>query len=59
MKRCAAGSPTRKSQIRFARTLSEVQAIEIDCFIHHENYDHPQESEQAQSHQAGELQQPR
>jgi methyl-accepting chemotaxis protein len=41
------------SQIRFARTLSEVQAVEIDCFIHHGITITRRESEQAQSHQAG------
>ena len=42
-----------ESQIRFARTLSEVQAIEIDCFIHHGITITRRESEQAQSDQAG------
>jgi len=42
-----------ESQILFARTLSEVQAIEIDCFIHHGITITRRESEQAQSHQAG------
>ena len=37
------------SQIRFARTLSEVQAIEIDCFIHHGITITRKESEQAPS----------
>jgi methyl-accepting chemotaxis protein len=41
------------SQVRFARTLSEVQAIEIDCFIHHAITITRKESEQTQSHQAG------
>jgi methyl-accepting chemotaxis protein len=39
--------------VRFARTLSEVQAIEIDCFIHHGITITRRESEQTQSHQAG------
>jgi len=42
-----------ESQIRFARTLSEVQAIEIDCFIHHGITITRKESEQDQSRQAG------
>jgi len=37
---------------RFARTLSEVQAIEIDCFIHHGITITRTESEEAQSRQA-------
>jgi len=41
------------SQVRFARTLSEVQAIEIDCFIHHGITITRRESEQTQSDQAG------
>ena len=40
-------------QVRFARTLSEIQAIEIDAFIHHAITITRQESEQAQSRQAG------
>ena len=39
--------------VRHARTLSEVQAIEIDCFIHHGITITRRESEQAQQHQAG------
>ena len=42
-----------EGQVRFARTLSEVQAIEIDCFIHHGITITRRESEQTQSHQAG------
>jgi len=40
-------------RVRFARTLSEIQAIEIDCFIHHAITITRKESEQAQSRQAG------
>ena len=39
--------------VRFARTLSEIQAIQIDCFIHHAITITRRESEQVQSHQAG------
>jgi methyl-accepting chemotaxis protein len=39
--------------VRFARTLSEIQAIEIDCFIHHAIVITRRESEQAQQRQAG------
>src|ERR1700752_3985149 len=39
--------------VRLARTLSEVQAVEIDCFIHHGITIARKESEQAQSSQAG------
>jgi methyl-accepting chemotaxis protein len=39
--------------VRFARTLSEIQAIEIDCFIHHAITITRRESEQVQSSQAG------
>jgi len=42
-----------KDLIRFARTLSEIQAIEIDCFIHHAIIITRRESEQSQQHQAG------
>jgi methyl-accepting chemotaxis protein len=42
-----------EGQVRFARTLSEVQAIEIDCFIHHGITITRKESEQDQSRQAG------
>ena len=38
--------------VRFARVLSEVQAIEIDCFIHHGITITRRESEQAQQRQA-------
>jgi methyl-accepting chemotaxis protein len=38
--------------IRFARTLSEIQAIEIDCFIHHAITITRRESEQSQQRQA-------
>jgi methyl-accepting chemotaxis protein len=41
------------NQVRLARTLSEIQAIEIDAFIHHAITITRQESEQAQSRQAG------
>jgi len=41
------------NQVRFARTLSEIQAIEIDCFIHHAIHITRRESEQAQSRKAG------
>lgn len=41
--------------IRFARTLSEIQAIEIDCFIHHAITITRKESEQIQSRQAEEF----
>jgi methyl-accepting chemotaxis protein len=48
------GKVTDESQrVRFARTLSEIQAIEIDCFIHHAITITRKESEQAQSRQAG------
>ena len=39
--------------MRHARTLSEVQAIEIDCFIHHGITITRRESEQVQQRQAG------
>ena len=39
--------------VRFARTLSEIQAIEIDCFIHHAITITKRESEQVQQRQAG------
>ena len=39
--------------VRLARTLSEVQAIEIDCFIHHGISITRRESEQVQQRQAG------
>ncbi len=39
--------------VRFARVLSEVQAIEIDCFIHHAITITRRESEQVQQTQAG------
>ena len=39
--------------VRYARVLSEVQAIEIDCFIHHGITITKRESEQVQQHQAG------
>ncbi|MFL6778723.1 MAG: methyl-accepting chemotaxis protein, partial [Sphingomicrobium sp.] len=39
--------------VRLARTLSEVQAIEIDCFIHHGITITRRESEQSQLRQAG------
>jgi methyl-accepting chemotaxis protein len=42
-----------QGQVRYARTLSEIQAIEIDCFIHHAITITRKESELAQSHQAG------
>ena len=42
-----------ESQIRFARTLSEVQAIEIDCFIHHGITLTRKESEEDQQRSAG------
>ncbi|MDV3258349.1 MAG: methyl-accepting chemotaxis protein, partial [Sphingomonas sp.] len=38
--------------VRHARTLSEVQAIEIDCFIHHGISITRRESEEVQQHQA-------
>jgi len=40
-------------RVRFARTLSEIQAIEIDAFIHHAIVITRKESDRAQSHQAG------
>jgi len=40
-------------RIRLARVLSEVQAIEIDCFIHHGITITRRESEEAQQRQAG------
>jgi methyl-accepting chemotaxis protein len=40
-------------QVRFARALSEIQAIEIDAFIHHAIVITRKDSEQAQSRQAG------
>ena len=42
-----------EGQVRFARTLSEIQAIQIDCFIHHAITMTRKESEQVQSRQAG------
>jgi len=41
------------TQVRLARALSEIQAIEIDAFIHHAITITRKESEQAQSRQAG------
>ncbi|HVF36399.1 MAG TPA: methyl-accepting chemotaxis protein [Sphingomicrobium sp.] len=41
------------TQVGFARTLSEIQAVEIDCFIHHAISITRRESEQAQARQAG------
>ncbi|MDP9424415.1 MAG: methyl-accepting chemotaxis protein, partial [Pseudomonadota bacterium] len=38
--------------VRHARTLSEIQAVEIDCFIHHGITITRRESEQAQQRQA-------
>src|SRR5436190_24097681 len=38
-------------QVRFARALSEIQAIEIDAFIHHAIVITRKESEQAQARQ--------
>jgi len=40
-------------QVRFARALSEIQAIEIDAFIHHAIVITRKESEQVQSRHAG------
>jgi methyl-accepting chemotaxis protein len=40
------------TQVRFARALSEIQAIEIDCFIHHGITITRRESDQTQSRQA-------
>ena len=48
-------SPAKRTGSRFARTLSEIQAIEIDCFIHHAITITRKESEQAQSRQAGDF----
>jgi methyl-accepting chemotaxis protein len=42
-----------QDKVRFARTLSEIQAIEIDAFIHHAIAITRKESEEAQSRQAG------
>jgi methyl-accepting chemotaxis protein len=42
-----------EGQVLFARALSEVQAIEIDCFIHHGITITRKESEQDQTRQAG------
>ncbi|MCL6699210.1 methyl-accepting chemotaxis protein [Sphingomonas sp. NSE70-1] len=39
--------------VRLARALSEIQAIEIDCFIHHGIVVTRKESEQVQQRQAG------
>jgi methyl-accepting chemotaxis protein len=40
-------------QVLFARVLSEIKAIEIDCFMHHGIRITRQESDQIQSRQAG------
>jgi len=40
-------------QVRFARALSEIQAIEIDAFIHHAITITRKEADQTQSRQAG------
>jgi len=42
-----------ETQVRFARALSEIQAIEIDAFIHHAIIITRKESEQVQSRHAG------
>ena len=42
-------------QVRLARTLSEIQAIEVDCFIHHAITLTRNESSHAQSRQASEF----
>ena len=41
--------------VRYARVLSEVQAVEIDCFIHHGITITRRESEQVQQRQAGDF----
>ncbi len=41
--------------VRFARTLSEVQAVEVDCFIHHAIAITREESSKAQSRSAGDF----
>jgi methyl-accepting chemotaxis protein len=41
------------ARVGFARTLSEVQAVEIDCFIHHAMTITRKEGEQVQQRQAG------
>jgi len=43
---------SEEDRLRFSKTLSEVQAIEIDCFIHHAITITREESEQAQQRQA-------
>ena len=53
--RFAARSRAKRTGSRFARTLSEIQAIEIDCFIHHAITITREESEQAQQRQAEQL----
>ncbi|QDP19270.1 methyl-accepting chemotaxis protein [Sphingomonas xanthus] len=44
-----------EQQDRLARTLSEIQAVEIDCFIHHAITVTRRDSEQQQSRQAGQF----
>ena len=44
-----------EEQLQLARTLSEIQAIEIDCFIHHAITLTRNESSHAQSRQASEF----
>ncbi len=47
--------PDQAEQIRFARTLSDIQAIELDAFIHHAIAITRGESEARQSQNAGEF----
>jgi methyl-accepting chemotaxis protein len=46
---------SEEEQVRLARTLSEIQAIEIDCFIHHAITMTRREANQVQSLQAAEF----
>ncbi|WP_037499409.1 methyl-accepting chemotaxis protein [Sphingomonas jaspsi] len=48
-------SPDEATQVRFARTLSEIQSLEIDCFIHYAIEYTRRESEAAQAKQASEF----
>jgi methyl-accepting chemotaxis protein len=44
---------SEEDRIRFAHTLSEIQAIEIDCFIHHAITITREENDEAQQRHAG------
>ena len=50
---CAARSPTRPSRSRLARTLSDLQAVEVDAFIHHAISHHPRAKASRRQARAG------